>query len=93
MEIEKEVAALSSVLAWEIHGQSSLVGYSPGGCCRVGHHLATEPPNYQAWKVLSRLSEKAETKASSESTKTSVGIVARSVTWVIHVCVIEKMNL
>ena len=28
---EKEMATHSSVLAWEIHGQRSLVGYSPWG--------------------------------------------------------------
>ena len=26
---EKETATLSSILAWEIHGQRSLLGYSP----------------------------------------------------------------
>ena len=30
--VEKETATHSSVLAWEIHGQRSLVGYSPWGC-------------------------------------------------------------
>ena len=34
---------LSSILAWEIHGQRSLVGYSPGGHKTVGHDLATKP--------------------------------------------------
>ena len=29
--VEKEMATHSSVLAWEIHGQRSLVGYSPWG--------------------------------------------------------------
>ena len=28
---EKEMATHSSILAWEIHGQRSLVGYSPWG--------------------------------------------------------------
>ena len=27
--LEKEMATHSSILAWEIHGQRSLVGYSP----------------------------------------------------------------
>ena len=40
--LEKEMAAHSSILAWEIHGQRSLVGYSPRGCKRVGHDLATK---------------------------------------------------
>ena len=30
--LEKEMATYSSILAWRIHGQSSLVGYSPWGC-------------------------------------------------------------
>jgi len=29
--LEKEMATHSSILAWEIHGQRILVGYSPGG--------------------------------------------------------------
>ena len=29
--LEKEIAIHSSILAWEIHGQRSLVGYSPWG--------------------------------------------------------------
>ena len=29
--LEKEMATHSSILAWEIHGQRSLVGYGPGG--------------------------------------------------------------
>ena len=27
--LEKEMATHSSILAWEIHGEGSLVGYSP----------------------------------------------------------------
>ena len=30
--LEKEMATYSSILAWRIHGQSSLVGYSPWSC-------------------------------------------------------------
>ena len=30
--LEKEMATHSSVFAWRIHGQRSLVGYSPWGC-------------------------------------------------------------
>ena len=33
--LEEEMATHSSVLAWEIHGQRSLAGYSPWGP-RVG---------------------------------------------------------
>ena len=29
--LEKEMAIHSSTIAWEIHGQKSLVGYSPWG--------------------------------------------------------------
>ena len=29
--LDKEMATHSSILAWEIHGQRSLVGYSPWG--------------------------------------------------------------
>ena len=29
--LEKGTVTQSSILAWEIHGQRSLVGYSPGG--------------------------------------------------------------
>ena len=32
---EKEMAAHSSILAWEIHGQRSLEGYSPRGSQRA----------------------------------------------------------
>ena len=38
--LEKETAAHSSILVWEIPGQRSLVGYSPGGC-RVETRLST----------------------------------------------------
>ena len=31
-DVYKEMAACSSVLAWESHGQRSLVGYRPWGC-------------------------------------------------------------
>ena len=30
--LEKEMATRSSILAWRIHGQRSLAGYSPWGC-------------------------------------------------------------
>ena len=30
--LEKGVTTHSSILAWEIHGQRSLAGYSPWGC-------------------------------------------------------------
>ena len=40
--LEKEMAAHSSILAWEIHGQRSLEGSSPWGHKRVRHNLATK---------------------------------------------------
>ena len=40
--LEKERATHSSILAWKIHGQSSLTGYSHG-VSRVRHNLATKP--------------------------------------------------
>ena len=57
--LQKEMAAHSSLLAWEIPWVRSLVGYSPQGC-RVGHNLATktqqiertEPLVVQAYKQL-----------------------------------------
>ena len=33
--LEKEMATHSSILAWEIHGQRSLVGCSPQTCKEV----------------------------------------------------------
>ena len=42
--LEQEMETRASVLAWEIHGQKSLVGYSSRGCKRVGHNVATKPP-------------------------------------------------
>ena len=36
----KGMATHSSILAWEIHGQRSLIGYSPWGCKRVRYDLA-----------------------------------------------------
>ena len=35
--LEEDIATYSSILAWRIHGQRSLVGYSPWGSQRVGH--------------------------------------------------------
>ena len=39
--LEKAMATHSRILAWEFHGQWSLVGYSPWSC-RVRHNLATK---------------------------------------------------
>ena len=40
--LEKEMVTHSSITAWEIHGQRSLVGYSPWGHKRVRHDYATK---------------------------------------------------
>ena len=40
--LEKEMATHSSLLPGESHRQRSLVGYSPWGCKRVWHNLATK---------------------------------------------------
>ena len=40
--LKKEMAVHSSNLAWEIHGQRSLMGYSTRGHKRVRHDLVTE---------------------------------------------------
>ena len=37
------------VLPGKSHGQRSLVGYSPWGHKRVGHHLATKQQQYTCW--------------------------------------------
>ena len=36
--LEQEMAAHSSIFAWESHGQRSLAGYSPWGCETVRHN-------------------------------------------------------
>ena len=36
-----------SIFAWESHAQRSLEGYSPWGCKRVGHDLATKQQQAQ----------------------------------------------
>ena len=40
--LQNELAIRSSIFAWEIHGQRSLVGYSLRGCKRVGRDLMTK---------------------------------------------------
>ena len=51
--LEMEMPTHSSTLAWEIHGQRILAGYSPWGHNRVGHNLATK---HQHSPVLSQQS-------------------------------------
>ena len=45
---KKEMATPSSVIAWEIHGQRSLVGYNPWDHKRVGHNLVSKQQQ-QRW--------------------------------------------
>ena len=40
--MDKGMATNSSILAWESHGQRSLVDYDPWGCKTVAHDLATK---------------------------------------------------
>ena len=40
--LEKEMAIYSSILAWEIPWTEEVVSYSPWGCKRVRHNLATK---------------------------------------------------
>ena len=40
--LEKEMATHSSILAWKIPGQRSLVVYGPWGSKKVGHDLETK---------------------------------------------------
>ena len=44
--LEKGMAALSSILAWEIPWAEEPAGYSPWGCERVRHNLATKQQHY-----------------------------------------------
>ena len=47
---EKGIAARSSILAWRIHGQRSLAGYSPWGCLELNtaDRLTLSLSGYQA---------------------------------------------
>ena len=40
--LQKEMTIHSSILAWKSHEQRSVAGYSPWGCKRDRHHLATK---------------------------------------------------
>ena len=42
--LKKEWQPTPVFLPGKSHGQRSLEGYSPWGCQRVGHDLATKPP-------------------------------------------------
>ena len=44
--LEKEMASHSSILAWEMHGQRSLAGYSPWSHEKVRHTLTTKQQQY-----------------------------------------------
>ena len=47
--LEKEMVTHSSILAWEIHGQRGLAGYSPWGCNRVEQNLSTKQQQYNTY--------------------------------------------
>ena len=49
--LQKEMAAYSSLLAWEIPWARSLVDYSPQGC-RIGHNLATKTQQMERTEPL-----------------------------------------
>ena len=52
---EQEMATHSSILAWKIHGQRSLVGYSPWGCKELGttERLSMHAQNNYVNKIFS----------------------------------------
>ena len=51
--LEKEMATLSGILAWEIHGQKSLVGCSPWGGKESGTTgRLTLNPHTQFYKLI-----------------------------------------
>ena len=45
--LAKEMVTHSSSLAWEVHGQRSLAGFSPWGCTELGQNLVTEHAHRQ----------------------------------------------
>ena len=49
--VRNERATHSSVLAWEIHGQRSLMGYSPWDCKRDEHDLVTKQQTTMNTKI------------------------------------------
>ena len=54
--LEEEMATHTNVLPGESHGQRSLMGYSPWGCKRVGHDLATEKQQHHNYIIIIVLS-------------------------------------
>lgn len=50
--LEKEIATLSRVLAWEITWTEETGGYSPWGCKRAGRKLGTEQQQYPLTQIL-----------------------------------------
>ena len=51
--LEKEMATHSSILAWEIHGQRSLAGYSPQTCKEVDMtERLTIFPKQMSWDLF-----------------------------------------
>ena len=57
--LEEDTATHCSILAWRIHGQRSLVGYSPWGCkesdtTKVTSHAGTHSWDY-VWTLYSAI--------------------------------------
>ena len=61
--LEKEITTHSNILSWKSHVQRNLAGYSPHGCKRVKHDLATKQQQQQSiyycnrffifyWKII-----------------------------------------
>ena len=45
--LEDGMATYSSILAWRIHGQRSLTGYTPWGCTELGTTKVTQQQQQQ----------------------------------------------
>ena len=74
--LEKETANNSSILAWEIHRQRSLAGYSPWSRKRVGQGLVTKQTNQKmdyltngAETAISRVRQKYSSPSSCQTQK------------------------
>ena len=50
--LKKEMATHSSFLAGKSHGQRNLGGYSPQGCKKVRHNLATQQHHDHSGKYI-----------------------------------------
>ena len=50
--VEKEMATHSGILAWETHGQRSLVGYSPWGRKELDTTERLNNNNNNSWHIV-----------------------------------------